>query len=177
MTMTDARLKNITLLILDVDGVLTPGEITYTGSDSESKTFHVKDGFGIRMLRDAGLMVGVITGRQSEALDRRAAELKLDFCYSGIGDKSALLAPILEQNGCLPENVAFMGDDLPDIAIMKSVEVGIAVADAHPEVIKSADIVTRQCGGKGAVREICERILKARDLWEEILQSWVQAAL
>lgn len=177
MTMIDSSLKHITLLILDVDGVLTPGEITYTGTDSESKTFHVKDGFGIRMLRDAGLMTGVITGRQSEALDRRAAELKLDFCYSGVGDKSELLAPILEQTGCRPENTAFMGDDLPDIAIMKSVGVGIAVADAHPEVRKSANIVTRQPGGKGAVREVCERILKARGLWEGILQSWVQAAL
>lgn len=177
MTMSDSRMEKITLLILDVDGVLTPGEITYTGADRESKTFHVKDGFGIRLLKDAGLMVGVITGRQSEALDRRAAELKLDFCYSGIGDKSSLLAPILEQTGCHPENTAFMGDDLPDIAIMQSVGVGIAVADAQPVVREYADIVTRQPGGKGAVREVCERILKAKGLWEEILQSWLQAAI
>ena len=175
--MNDSRLGKITILILDVDGVLTPGEITYTGADSESKTFHVKDGFGIRLLKDAGLMVGVITGRQSEALDRRAAELKLDFCYSGIGDKSALLAPILEQTGCGPENTAFMGDDLPDIAIMKSVGVGIAVADAHPVVREYADIVTLEPGGKGAVREVCERILKAKGIWAEILQSWLQAAI
>ena len=171
--MIESRLKEITLLILDVDGVLTPGNITYTGAESESKTFHVKDGFGIRLLKDAGLMVGVITGRQSEALDRRAAELKLDFCYAGIGDKLPLLATILEQTGCRTENIAFMGDDLPDIAMMRKGGGGIAVAHAHDAVKAHADLITCQTGGNGAVREVCERILKARGRWEEILQSWV----
>lgn len=170
--MTESKLEKIKILILDADGVLTRGEIIYTGTGPESKAFNVKDGFGIRMLKDAGIMVGVITGRHSEAIERRAKELGLDFCRQGVKDKSSLLAALLEQAGCGPEEAAFVGDDIPDIAVMKRAGLGIAVADAHEAVRECADMVTANSGGNGAVREVCERILKAKGLWEGILKSW-----
>lgn len=171
--MTEHLLEKIRLLLLDADGVLTSGDIVYTEDGGESKIFNVRDGFGIRMLKGAGIATGIITGRQSNALKRRAGELGVDFCYCGAGDKTALLGSVLKQAGCSREQTAFMGDDIPDIAIMKSVGLGIAVADAHEAVRQNACMVTRNPGGNGAVREICERILKAKGLWEGILKSWV----
>lgn len=171
--MIDQRLEKIRLLLLDADGVLTGGEITYTDGGGESKTFDVRDGFGIRMLKDAGIRIGIITGRHSEAIERRARELKIDFCHCGIADKKALLDRLLEQAECSRQETAFAGDDLPDIEILKSVGVGIAVANAHEAVKQHSVMVTQKPGGRGAVREICERILKAKGLWEEILQSWL----
>ncbi|MFW6081170.1 MAG: KdsC family phosphatase [Desulfosalsimonas sp.] len=171
--MSDNGLEKIRLLLLDADGVLTTGQIVYTNGGGESKSFDVRDGFGIRMLKDAGIMTGIITGRHSEALERRAEELKMDFCRFGTRDKRAVLEGILEQAGCSRQQTAFVGDDLIDIAVMKSVGVGIAVADAHEAVKQYASIVTEKPGGRGAVREVCERILKAKGLWEDILRSWV----
>ncbi|MFO7930975.1 MAG: HAD-IIIA family hydrolase [Desulfosalsimonas sp.] len=173
--MSDNGLEQIRLLLFDADGVLTTGQIVYSSGGDESKSFDVRDGFGIRMLKEAGLMTGIITGRHSEALERRAGELKIDFCRFGARDKKALLEGILEQAGCSSQQTAFIGDDLIDIGIMKSVGVGIAVADAHEAVRQHACIVTSRPGGRGAVREVCERILKARGLWEDILRSWVQS--
>ncbi|MFP4452458.1 MAG: KdsC family phosphatase [Desulfobacterales bacterium] len=171
--MDEHMLEKIRLLLLDADGVLTRGEIVYNEDGGESKIFNVRDGFGIRMLKSAGILTGIITGRHSNALKRRAGELGADFCHCGAGDKEALLDSILEQAGCSRQQTAFIGDDLPDLAIMKSVGVGIAVADAHEAVKTNASMITRNPGGQGAVREVCEGILKAKGLWEEILQSWV----
>ncbi|MCF8111371.1 MAG: HAD-IIIA family hydrolase [Desulfobacteraceae bacterium] len=170
--MTQHLLENIRLLLLDADGVLTRGDIVYTEDGGELKSFNVRDGFGIRMLKSAGIIVGVITGRSSKTLERRAGELGVDFCYCGAKDKKALLDSILKQAKCGRNETAFVGDDLPDITIMKSVGAAIAVADAHEAVKQIAGMVTRNQGGQGAVREVCESILKAKGIWEEILQTW-----
>ncbi len=170
--MIEDRLEKIRLLLLDADGVLTRGEIIYSDRGVESKSFDVKDGFGIRMLREAGIKTGIVSGRNSGAVEQRARELKVDFCHCGVADKKALLDDIVGKAGCSPQETAFVGDDIPDMAIMNSVGIGIAVADADDTVKKCADMVTLHPGGRGAVREVCERILKAKGLWEGILQYW-----
>ncbi|MCF8025091.1 MAG: HAD-IIIA family hydrolase [Desulfobacteraceae bacterium] len=172
--MIDNKLEKIRLVLLDADGVLTRGKIIYTEDGNELKAFDVKDGFGIRMLQNAGIKIGIITGRYSETIKRRARELKIDFCHCGVKEKKAVFYEILQQTGFSRDQTVFVGDDIPDIAVMKNAGVGIAVADAHESVKQHADLTTRNPGGRGAVREVCECILKAKGLWEEILQSWVQ---
>lgn len=160
-------LKTVRLLLLDVDGVLTDGTILYPGNGEEIKVFCVKDGFGIRMLLRAEIGVGIVTGRASTALKRRCAELGISPVYENVAEKDLVLEKIVKQTGITPPRIAFMGDDLPDIPLMKRVGTPIAVADAHPAVIKAAKIVTTARGGKGAVREICEQIITAQGLWEK----------
>ncbi|MDY6822396.1 MAG: HAD hydrolase family protein [Thermodesulfobacteriota bacterium] len=170
------RLRTVKLLLLDVDGVLTDGTIIYTGSQEESKCFSVKDGLGIRMLIKAGLAVGIVTGRASDALMRRCRELGIAPVFDGIGDKAAVVDEVLAAS--LIESIqeaAFMGDDLPDIPLMKKAGLAIAVADAHPLVLERADIITRAPGGQGAVREICEAMLKAHGLWEAAVGSFLES--
>ena len=170
--MTDTRLSRIKLLLMDVDGVLTDGSIAYTGDDKQTVIFNVKDGFGLRMLMGAGIATGVITGRKSSALSRRVRELGIGFCFDGVSDKVPILNRILLQTGALAEETAYIGDDLPDLSIMKQVGVPIAVADAVPDIRSCAAIVTVRPGGKGAVREICDAILQAKGLWTDLIKKW-----
>lgn len=160
-------LKGIRLLLLDVDGVLTDGSIIYNDDGSETKSFHVRDGLGIRMLLDAGIQVAIVTGRASQALRHRCRNLGIDEVFDGVSDKGALLDRIGERTGIPPEETAFVGDDLPDLSLMRRVGVSIAVADAHPAVCEAADMATSRPGGKGAVREVCEAILQSRGDWEK----------
>lgn len=174
--MVEEKLKSIRLLLLDADGVLTAGQLLYGDAAFELKAFDVKDGLGIRMLKNAGIRVGIVSGRKSLALDRRAAELDIDYCLTGIKDKEAQLESILAQAKCSREQAAFVGDDLPDIAVMGRVGLAVAVADAHEAVKASAHLVTTRPGGRGAVREVCERILQAKGLWEKTLASFTGRA-
>ena len=167
------QLSQIRLLLLDVDGVLTDGSITYTAEGTETKTFNVRDGLGIRLLTDAGVTVGIVTGRASPALRHRCENLGITCVFDGVKDKAAVLATISARTGISPEQTAFMGDDLPDLPLMRRVGLAIAVSDAHPTVIRYADMVTGLRGGYGAVREVCEAILKARGIWEEIRKQFV----
>ena len=169
--MIQSKLKFIKLLLLDVDGVLTDGQITYATGNIETKSFNVKDGLGIRLLQSAGIQVGIVTGRTSEALLHRCADLGITMIYDGVKAKGDLLDTILSASGFLAQEVAFVGDDLPDIPLLKKVGVSIAVADAHDLVKKNADMVTLKKGGEGAVREVCEQILVAMDLWEKTVQT------
>ncbi len=164
-----SRLKDIRLLLLDVDGVLTNGSIIYDDQNIETKVFNVKDGLGIRLLLNAGIQVGVITGRASNALKNRCANLGIENLYDGIHDKVLALDTVLKKTGVKIGETAFIGDDLPDLPVLKKVGVSIAVRDAEETVRKHADIVTNAKGGEGAVREICEAILKAKGLWEAII--------
>ena len=166
------NLSSIQMVLLDVDGVLTDGRIIYGDSGEEIKPFHVKDGFGIRMLMDAGLQVGIVTGRRSEALMHRCRNLGITLVFDGIRNKAAALEEICRATGCPADQVAFIGDDLPDIPIMTRVGYAVAVADAHEVVMRHADMVTRAPGGQGAVREFCELLLNARGLWEDILSRY-----
>jgi len=167
-----SKLKKIKLLLLDVDGVLTDGGIIYNDNGAETKVFNVKDGLGIRLLMEAGIHLGIVTGRRSNALYSRCKDLGIDLIYDGIGNKVDVLDALLEQTGVSAEEVAFIGDDLPDLALMKMIGLAIAVGDAHHSIIDNADMVTSAKGGNGAVREACEAILKAKGLWEDILEHF-----
>lgn len=168
-TTCEDKLKHIKMLLLDVDGVLTDGSIIYDDRGAEIKEFNVKDGLGIRMLMSAGIRVGIVTGRGCPALQHRCRNLGIDLVLDGVKDKAAVLDGIVRDHGAAAAEIAFMGDDLPDLPLMRRVGLSIAVADAHPQVTDQADMVTVAKGGKGAVREICDAVLKARGLWEKSL--------
>jgi 3-deoxy-D-manno-octulosonate 8-phosphate phosphatase (KDO 8-P phosphatase) len=167
-----SKLKRIKLLLLDVDGVLTDGGIIYNDNGSEIKVFNVKDGLGMRLLMEAGIHLGIVTGRRSNALYNRCKDLGINLIYDGVGNKIDVLDELLDQTGVSVEEVAFIGDDLPDLALMKIIGLSIAVSDAHKSILDHADMVTSAKGGQGAVREVCETILKAKGLWENILERF-----
>lgn len=170
----DQHLSHIKLLLLDVDGVLTDGRITYTDSGDQVKQFNVKDGLGLRLLMDAGVDVGVITARTSNALRYRCSNLGISLIFDGTTDKVKALETISKDTGIEFSHMAYAGDDLIDLPVMTRVGVSFSVADAVPEVKSHADIVTEKNGGEGAVREICERILKAKQLWHRMLETYLQ---
>jgi len=172
MNQMTKALASIQLLLLDVDGVLTTGQVVYTDSGEEIKAFSVKDGLGLRLVMDCGLKVGIVTGRGSGALWHRCRNLGIDLVFDQVRDKAAKLDEISTRTGIAALQIAFVGDDLPDIPLMQKVGLGIAVADAVPEVLAAADMVTTAKGGCGAVREICEALLKARECWEPILERF-----
>ena len=162
------KLKGIQLLLLDVDGVLTNGAIIYNDDGSETKIFNVRDGLGLKLAMEAGIKVGIVTGRKSTALDHRCRDLGIRLLFEGIQDKAKILEKIAEQTGVAPEHTAYIGDDLPDLPLMRRVGLSIAVADAHMIVLKKADWTTAAAGGCGAVREVCEALLKAQGIWDKI---------
>ena len=166
------KLKHIQLLLLDVDGVLTDGSIIYDDDGRETKIFNAKDGFGIKLLMQAGIKVGIVTGRSSKALCHRCDNLGIQFLFDGVQDKAAILTRIVSQTGIDAEYAAFMGDDLPDLPLMKRTGMSITVADAHEMVCQTADWTTQAPGGRGAVREVCEALLKARGLWDEVVDKY-----
>lgn len=166
-------LAQIKLLVLDVDGVLTDGRIIYTDSGEQIKQFSSRDGLGLRLLMDNGIQVGIITGRISGALTHRCRNLGIDLIFDGIFNKAEALNRMARKTGIDPNEMAFMGDDLIDLPAMARAGVAIAVADAADEVKARADIVTRAAGGHGAVREICDAILKAAGLWETALKPFL----
>lgn len=170
------RLAQVRLLLLDVDGVLTEGGVTWTNDGVEQKTFHIRDGLGIRLWQRAGGLTGIVTGRTSRVVQLRAEELGIGFVRQGVEDKLEMTAGILAECGVPWEQVAFVGDDLPDLAVMMRCGVGVAVANACPEVIEAAAIVTRMPGGQGAVREVIEQMLKARGSWEAIVRRYQPAS-
>jgi 3-deoxy-D-manno-octulosonate 8-phosphate phosphatase (KDO 8-P phosphatase) len=162
------KLKRIQLLLLDVDGVLTDGSIFYNDDGREIKSFNAKDGLGIKLVIQAGITVGIVTGRSSEALRHRCENLGIQYLYDGVEDKAGMLDKVATQTGIDAEHTAFVGDDLPDLPLMRRTGLSIAVADAHEIVRQKADWTTRVPGGRGAVREVCEALLKAKELWDEI---------
>jgi len=167
-----SKLKRIKLLLLDVDGVLTDGGIIYNDNGAETKVFNVKDGLGIRLLMEAGIHLGIITGRRSNALYCRCKDLGINLIYDGVRNKIDVFDELLDQTGVSAEEVAFIGDDLPDLALMKIIGLSIAVGDADKTILDNADMATSAKGGHGAVREACEAILKAKGLWEDILERF-----
>jgi 3-deoxy-D-manno-octulosonate 8-phosphate phosphatase (KDO 8-P phosphatase) len=164
--------NDVKLILLDVDGVLTTGEIIL-GQNDEFKAFNVQDGLGITLARRAGLQVGIITGRTSASVSRRAAELKLDFLVQGAFDKLPELEKILKSTGINSQEVCYMGDDLLDLPIFSAVGFPTAPSDARPEVLQAATWVSEAVGGKGAVRELIEYILKTRGLWQQTLEELI----
>jgi 3-deoxy-D-manno-octulosonate 8-phosphate phosphatase (KDO 8-P phosphatase) len=169
----NTNLEKIKILLLDVDGVLTDGSITYTDSGEQIKSFNSKDGLGLRLLMDSGIKVGIITGRTSKALNLRCENLGISLLFDGIKDKSKTIDKIALNTGFALEDMAFVGDDLIDLPAIKKVGTSFCVQDASHDVKNHSDIITNQNGGDGAVREICEMILKAKGEWEAILNSYL----
>lgn len=162
------RLEQIRLLLLDVDGVMTDGRIIYDDRGAETKAFDVKDGHGIKLLQRAGIRVGIITGRQSPVVDQRARELGIELVYQGAKDKLVPFLEILQKTGLSAEQVAYMGDDLPDLPVLRRVGFAATVADALEDVKPHVHYVTKRSGGCGAVREICDLLLKKTGRWENV---------
>ncbi|OGV57387.1 MAG: hypothetical protein A2X49_01170 [Lentisphaerae bacterium GWF2_52_8] len=161
-------------IVLDIDGVLTPGQIGYgAGSGEEIKFFHVRDGHGIKMAMRAGLKVGILSGRSSGANRRRAEELSLSFCYEGAKDKGAALTQLLSENGLSAEECLYVGDDLVDIPAMRKVGVAVAVADGVSELDQCCHWRTKLPGGHGAVREVIEWLLKEQGKWEALIARYI----
>ncbi len=167
-----AKAKDIRLLLLDVDGVLTNGSLLYTGSTEESKAFNTQDGFGLRLLREAGVDAGVITARTSEVVARRANELKMRYLYQGMPNKGEAFKDIMQLSGLRPFEIAYMGDDWLDLPLLQQVGLAIAPANAVREVQEAAHFLTERKGGEGAVRDACDLILEARNLTAELLQKY-----
>ena len=166
------RAKAIRLLLLDVDGVLTDGRIVYDGKGRELKSFDIKDGQGIKLFQQAGLKVGIISGRKSSAVRLRAKELGIEILHQKALDKAKTLEVILQNNQIRAEQVCFMGDDILDLPVLLRVGLAVAVADGAEEVKTNAHYVTHHPGGRGAVREICELLLKAQGKWEPITRKY-----
>jgi 3-deoxy-D-manno-octulosonate 8-phosphate phosphatase (KDO 8-P phosphatase) len=162
------RLRKIRLLLLDVDGVLTDGRITYDANGVESKTFDVKDGHGLKMLQRAGIKVGIITGRTSEIVALRARELGIEILHQGAKQKLPPYEAVLQEHGFEDREVAYVGDDLVDLPILKRVGFAVTVADGVEELRGRVDYVTRRPGGHGAVREVCDLLLKETGCWGEV---------
>jgi 3-deoxy-D-manno-octulosonate 8-phosphate phosphatase (KDO 8-P phosphatase) len=153
----------IALVVLDVDGVLTDGRLWFGAEGESLKAFHVRDGHGIKSLVAAGVGVAVISGRRSAAVTARMRELGVADVAQGVADKARALAELLKRNAIDARRVACLVDDTPDLGLMAAVGLPAAVADAHPDVIAAARHVTRAPGGRGAVREVCDFLLAARD--------------
>ena len=161
-----ARAARVTLLLLDVDGVLTDGGIVYDDGGREIKRFHVRDGHGIKMIQRAGVEVGIITGRSSGVVAIRAKELGISLVRQGATDKVAAWREILASRGISPEGTAYVGDDIVDVPLLKSVGFAAAPADAEAYVLDAVDFVSSRGGGRGAVREIVEFILRSGGRWD-----------
>ena len=167
--------KAIKLLILDVDGVLTDGRIILDNEGNEFKAFHVRDGHGIKMLAKAGLQVAIITGRYSKVVERRAQELGITEVYQRCHVKTVAFDHIIEKYGVTDREVAYVGDDIVDVPLFKRVGLAVAVADAADEVGAYAMMITKNPGGRGAVREVSDLLLKARGLWDSVTGEYFEA--
>ena len=166
------RVAAIRLLVLDVDGVLTDGSIVYTDQGSELKTFHVRDGLGLQLWKRAGRSTAIITGRHSPIMARRAEELSIDALRQGCCDKAVSLNEVRSELGFANTQICVMGDDLPDLPMMAEAGVRICPADAADEVRGVCDWVTTLPGGRGAVREAIEWLLKQQGQWAGLIRGY-----
>jgi 3-deoxy-D-manno-octulosonate 8-phosphate phosphatase (KDO 8-P phosphatase) len=167
-----AKAKPVQVLLLDVDGVLTDGSLIFSHEGHESKAFNTQDGFGLRLLQEIGVAIGVITARRSEAVTQRCANLQMRFVYQGVQNKLEAYKEILQQSGCKPFEIAYMGDDWLDLGLINRAGFSAAPANAVHEVREVVHFVTEQRGGHGAVREICNLILDAKGRYQEMLQRY-----
>jgi 3-deoxy-D-manno-octulosonate 8-phosphate phosphatase (KDO 8-P phosphatase) len=166
------RASKIKLLALDVDGVLTDGKLYFGNSGEELKSFSTLDGQGIRLLQDNGVVVALITARSSELLDRRARNLDIRHVVQGCENKLTALTGLQEQLKVSMSGTAYVGDDLPDLACITRVGLGVTVPNGHASVRARAFCITTQPGGGGAVREVCDWILQGQGLYEQIISAW-----
>ena len=170
----EQRAARVKLLLLDCDGVLTDGRITLLDNGDEYKSFHTRDGHGLVLLHRAGLRSGIISGRTSSAVNRRANDLGISFVRQGTWNKIQDFTEIMAEAQVTPDEAAFVGDDVTDIPLMRRVGFAIAVADAVPEVRDAAHYVTQLPGGFGAVREVTDLILQANGSWTELMRRYLE---
>lgn len=170
----ERRAARIRLLLMDCDGVLTDGRITLIGDGDEEKSFHTRDGHGLVLLHRAGLRSGIISGRTSTLVERRARELGMAYVKQGTWDKIKEFEEVLSEAQVEEEEIAFIGDDVTDIPLMQRAELAVAVADATEETRRAAHYVTTLPGGFGAVREVCELILKSQGHWEDLMNRYIK---
>ena len=168
----EKRLRDLRLLVLDVDGVLTGGEIVFIDDDREAKIFCVRDGSAIFIARLIGLKIAIITARRSKVVERRFTELPVDYLRQGEKNKVGACLDIQRQEGIADHEVAYIGDDLIDLPMLEHAGIGIAVSDGHTKLIGVADWVTSTPGGRGAAREVVDDIVTARGLWDEVLDDY-----
>ena len=168
-----AKAENIKLLILDVDGVLSDGKVYFSNQGDELKSFNIKDGLGIKLLQKSGIQVAIITGRDSKIVAHRANELGIKLVFQGRSDKRATFNELLEQLNLNADQVAHMGDDLPDMPLMKMAGLGLCVSDAHQFVQQHADWVAQTKGGEGAVREVADWLLTAQNKLASLQASYL----
>lgn len=169
------RARSLDWLLFDVDGVFTDGRLVYGADGERWKVFHVRDGLGVKLARKAGLKVGILSGRGNAALERRAQEIGLDALIQDRDDKDSAFTELLEEHGVDPDRVAYAGDDLLDLPVIRRCGLSFAPADAVPEVLERVDRVLRSPGGGGAVREACELVLKARGDWGGLVASLLES--
>ena len=163
--------KTIKLLLLDVDGILTDGKLYYSANGEELKGFNTLDGHGIKMLQQAGIEVGIVSGRDSAALQQRADDLGIKLLYKGREDKITVVKEIMDNRNVVADEIAYAGDDLPDLAAVRMAGLGITVPNAHGEVRASAQLETEAAGGSGAVREICDFLLQTQGHYAQAIKQ------
>jgi len=168
------KAEKIKLLILDIDGVMTNGQLFLDDNFIQTKAFHVRDGFGIRQLIKEGLQIAVITGRESKLVSERIRELGIQYLFQNSPDKLPIYKNLLKNLNLQPENTSFMGDDLIDLPIMTQVGLSACPKDAYPFVLKHSDFISQYKGGKGAVRELCDLILHSKNRLEPICQQFLK---
>ncbi|MBI4824760.1 MAG: HAD-IIIA family hydrolase [Nitrospirae bacterium] len=166
------KAKNIKLLILDVDGVLTDGSIVLDNRGNELKAFHVRDGHGIKMLQRAGIHVAIITGRYSKVVERRAKELGITEVYQRCHIKSVAYEQVLSKFGISDSEIAYIGDDIVDIPLFRRAGLSVAVSDAEEEAKSFAMMITKKRGGRGAVREVIDFLLRSKGLWDKLIDEY-----
>jgi 3-deoxy-D-manno-octulosonate 8-phosphate phosphatase (KDO 8-P phosphatase) len=171
------RCRRIDFLVVDVDGVLTDGRIVYSDAGDETKTFHVRDGSGLRIWQLLGKRSAILTGRSSVIVERRAEEIGVGRVIQGATEKLPAFAELLRLERVRPEQVCYIGDDLPDVPVLSNCGLALAVPDACREVLRAAHYVTRTPGGLGAVREAVELILRCQGLWQGLVERSVRQRL
>lgn len=168
----EQRIAPIQMILCDVDGVLTDGRISFDNQGIEIKSFHARDGMGIKLWQKAGGQFGLLTARTSHIVKVRAAELGVELVRQGFSDKLPIAQQIMKAHGLTPEQICYVGDDLTDLQLISQVGLGVAVADAATEVREAAAWITSQPGGFGAVRELIELILKTQDRWTDVIRKF-----
>ena len=167
------KIRAVKLVVFDVDGVLTDGRLIFSNSGEETKFFDVKDGHGIKLLMRYGIDVAIITARESDVVRRRARDLGITHVFQGMKDKKMALEELVKASGVTPDAMAYMGDDIIDLPVLKRVAFSAAVADAVSEVIERVDFVAKRPGGRGAARELAELILKVQGKWDEVMKAYL----
>lgn len=167
--------RDIQALVLDVDGILSDGFVSLTNSGDEIKSFDIRDGLGMKLVQKAGMKVIIITGRKSQIVDKRMGDLGVDLVFQGREDKGTALKEACAQLNLRPEDCLYMGDDWPDLSAFAIVGMKVTVPNGHVEVRKRADLVTQAMGGRGAVREVCDMLLTAKDVYQELLEKYLAA--